>query len=147
MINIQEIKKVLRHRYPFLMIDRVLHRAPGKKATGLKNVTINEPFFTGHFPESPIVPGVLIVESIAQLVAFLSEAENDKVALLSSIYDAKFFRPVIPGDQMIITVEVTQQVRNLLRVKGAVEVDGQRVAKAEMGLMIFDQNEFMGKGK
>ncbi len=144
MIEINDIKEILRHRYPFLLIDRVIEIEEGKRAKGIKNVTINEPFFNGHFPEFPIMPGVLILEAMSQLAGALAGKGKRINGFLSSIYSARFSKQVIPGDQLILEVEITQKVKNLIRVKATAQVDGKRVAKAELGFMVFDENEIKG---
>lgn len=134
-MDIGEILKVIPHRYPFLLVDRILEVEPGRRAVGLKQVTINEPFFQGHFPGYPIMPGVLIVEALAQVgaVAVLSLPENrNRLALFAGIDNFRFRRPVVPGDSLRLEVE-------LVRMRGAVGkgqaralVDGQVVADGEL---------------
>ncbi|HTR45739.1 MAG TPA: 3-hydroxyacyl-ACP dehydratase FabZ [Thermodesulfovibrionales bacterium] len=138
MIDINEIHGILPHRYPFLMVDRVVEFEPGKKAVGIKNVSINEPFFTGHFPGNPIMPGVLIVEALAQLAgitAFRSGVHGDTVYFMS-IEKAKFRRPVIPGDQLRLEVTVIQRRGNVWKFSGAALVDGKVVAEADFTAMV-----------
>jgi beta-hydroxyacyl-ACP dehydratase FabZ len=135
-MNINEIMKVLPHRYPFLLVDRVLSREVGKRITALKNVTANEPFFQGHFPGVPIMPGVLILEAMAQCAGILfiqetPDAEN-RLYLFGGIDKARFRRPVVPGDQLILEVEVIQQRSSSARVRGVAKVDGVTVAEAEI---------------
>jgi 3-hydroxyacyl-[acyl-carrier-protein] dehydratase len=111
MLDIEAIQKIIPHRYPFLLVDRIIDLEPGKKATGVKNVTINEQFFTGHFPGFPVMPGVLIVEALAQVgaVAILSLEQNKgKVALFGKIDDFRFKKQVVPGDQLVLDVEITK---------------------------------------
>lgn len=135
-MDINEIKNLLPHRYPFLLIDRVLEFNPGKSLVGLKNVTANEPFFQGHFPEKPVMPGVLILESLAQatgLLAFSSEnrgAERDSLYYLVGIDAARFKQPVEPGDQLRLSVEVTKQKRGIWVFDTIATVDGKTAASA-----------------
>lgn len=135
-MNINEIMKVLPHRYPFLLVDRVLSRDEGKRIVALKNVTANEPFFQGHFPDAPIMPGVLILEAMAQCagIMFLQETPDtkDRLYLFGGIDKARFRRPVVPGDQLILEVEAIQKRSNSARVRGVAKVDGVVVAEAEI---------------
>jgi 3-hydroxyacyl-[acyl-carrier-protein] dehydratase len=146
MIDINEIHGLLPHRYPFLMVDRVVELESGAKAVGIKNVTINEPFFTGHFPGNPIMPGVLIVEALAQLAgitAFRSGVQGDTVYFMS-IEKAKFRRPVVPGDQLRLEVTVIQRRGNVWKFSGAAVVDGKVVAEADFTAMVTTRE---GTGK
>jgi 3-hydroxyacyl-[acyl-carrier-protein] dehydratase len=146
MIDINEIQGLLPHRYPFLMVDRVIDFESGVKAVGIKNVTINEPFFVGHFPGNPIMPGVLIVEALAQLagiMSFRSGIEGDTVYFMS-IEKAKFRRPVIPGDQLKLEVAVTQRRGNVWKFSGSAVVDGKVVAEADFTAMVTTRE---GTGK
>ncbi|OHD67800.1 MAG: 3-hydroxyacyl-[acyl-carrier-protein] dehydratase FabZ [Spirochaetes bacterium RBG_16_49_21] len=145
MFDINEIKNINKHRYPFLLLDRVLEYEEGKRAKGLKNVTINEAFFNGHFPEQPILPGVLIIESMAQLASILTKDMGNVLGFLSSIYNARFLKPVVPGDQLIIEVEIYQRVKNLYRIKAKAEVSEKKVAAANLGFIILNVNEIKGK--
>jgi 3-hydroxyacyl-[acyl-carrier-protein] dehydratase len=137
-MDIHEILKLLPHRYPFLLVDRVLSIDPGKSIVALKNVTINEPFFPGHYPHHPVMPGVLIIEAMAQAAALLSfkssgtQADNNNVYLFAGIDGARFKRPVTAGDQLIIKVSLTRAMRGVFKFKGTVEVDGQLAAEAEL---------------
>ena len=133
--EMDSILDAIRQRYPFLLIDRIVKIEKGKKVTGLKNVTFNEPYFQGHFPEEPVVPAVLLVESMAQLSSLL--ANKGSVAYLTAIYKATFLRKVVPGDQMIIESEIVKQVRNLVQVVCSVHVEQKKVARAELGFMVF----------
>ncbi len=134
--DISAVMDLLPHRYPFLLIDRILEVEPEKSARGLKNVTINEPFFQGHFPGHPIMPGVLIVEAMAQLggVLLLSmiEQPETKLVYFSAIDKARFRKPVLPGDQLIIDIELLRFRRNTCRMKATASVDGSVAAEAEM---------------
>ena len=136
MMDITEIRKLLPHRYPFLLIDRVTELEPGKSITAIKNVTINEPFFTGHFPCSPVMPGVLILEALAQacaLLAYKSAAMDPKdyVVYLMAIDGAKFRKPVVPGDRLVLTAEVLRHKGPIWKHRGVATVDGHVVAEAE----------------
>ena len=133
-MNINEIMRLLPHRYPFLLVDRVLDVDPGKRVVALKNVTANEQFFQGHFPDAPIMPGVLIVEAMAQCGAlmFLQDLpdRDEKLFMFGGIEKARFRRPVIPGDQLILEVEVVHRRANSAKVRGIAKVDGTVVAEA-----------------
>ena len=133
-LDVDTIRKILPHRYPFLLVDRILE-STDKKVVGLKNVTINEPFFQGHFPGRPIMPGVLILEAMAQVggVGALNLSENlGKLAYFLSIKDAKFRKPVVPGDQLIIEVEIVKTKLSVMQVKATAKVAGEVVAEAQM---------------
>jgi 3-hydroxyacyl-[acyl-carrier-protein] dehydratase len=133
-LDINDIQKILPHRYPFLLIDRVIDLTPRERIVALKNVTINEPFFQGHFPNLPIMPGVLIVEAIAQAggALLLTEVEDrgQKIMLFTGIERARFRRPVVPGDQVRIEVEVKSWRMNAVRMEGKAFVGEKRVAEA-----------------
>jgi beta-hydroxyacyl-ACP dehydratase FabZ len=139
-MNIGEISAILPHRYPFLLIDRIIALEPGKKIVGFKNVTINEPFFQGHFPKHPIMPGVLIIESMAQIggvLAFKSaKGSEGQLVFFIGIDRAKFRKPVYPGDQLRIEVEVLQERPPYWRLKGMAYVDGKLAAEAELKAML-----------
>jgi 3-hydroxyacyl-[acyl-carrier-protein] dehydratase len=138
MIDCIEIQKILPHRFPFLLVDRISELQPKKMAVGIKNVTINEPFFQGHFPGYPVMPGVLIVEAIAQvagILAFKSGAKGDSVYFMS-IEKAKFRKPVIPGDQLRLEVKVIKQRGNVWKCAGDAYVEGKLVAEAELTAMV-----------
>jgi 3-hydroxyacyl-[acyl-carrier-protein] dehydratase len=135
--DIQEIMKLLPHRYPFIMIDRILELTPGEKVIALKNVTINEPFFQGHFPENPIMPGVLIIEAMGQAGAVLAAKSLELEPHGSLIYfmgmdKVKFRKPVTPGDQLIFEMKFLKQRRNVFRMSGTAYVDENVVAQAEL---------------
>jgi 3-hydroxyacyl-[acyl-carrier-protein] dehydratase len=141
MMNIREIQKILPHRYPFLLVDRIIDMTPKVKALGLKNVTANEHFFQGHFPGYPIMPGVLIVEAMAQvagILAFHSGAQGNSVYFMS-IERAKFRKPVVPGDQLRFEVNVIQNRNNVWKFSGQAVVDDQVVAEAEFTAMVIEQ--------
>ena len=153
-MEIGDILKILPHRYPFLLIDRVLELQPKQRIVAIKNVTINEPFFNGHFPGLPIMPGVLIVEAIAQAggALLLTEVENrdDKVMVFTGIDRAKFRRPVSPGDQLRIEVEVMgwRAIPRMIAAKmfGVVYVDGRRMAEAQVSCQLIDSARGRGDG-
>lgn len=145
MLNIPQIKDILRHRYPFLLIDKVIEYEEGKRAKGIKCITINEAFFQGHFPDEPIMPGVLILESMAQLSAIIMGKREDYRGFLVSIYNARFVKAVVPGDQLILESEVIQKVKNLVRVKSTASVFNVTVAKAELGFIILKKEELNKK--
>jgi 3-hydroxyacyl-[acyl-carrier-protein] dehydratase len=137
-MDIQGILEYLPHRYPFLLIDRVLAIDPGRSLTGLKNVSFNEPFFLGHFPQRPIMPGVLILEALAQatgILAFKSQEEKPdhrSMYYLVGVDNARFKRPVEPGDQLIVEVRLDRIKRGIGKFFGEAKVDGQLVATAEL---------------
>jgi beta-hydroxyacyl-ACP dehydratase FabZ len=136
MLTIHEIMKILPHRYPMLLVDRILEIEPGKRIVGLKNVSANEQFFQGHFPGAPVMPGVLIVEAMAQCAAvlFLRDIEDRerKLFLFGGLDKARFRRPVVPGDQLRLECELLQKRSNTVRMRGVATVDGVVVAEAEM---------------
>ena len=142
-LDIGRILEVIPHRYPFLLVDRILDIEPKKRVVGIKNVTINEPFFQGHFPGHPIMPGVLIVESMAQTGGMLLMGELDapaeKVVYFMSLDNIKFRRPVMPGDQIRQEVEMIQLRGRVCRMKGVAYVDGNVVCEAEMMAMVADR--------
>ena len=138
-LDIRDIQRLVPHRYPFLLIDRVIERVPGERVVALKNVTANEPFFLGHFPGQPVMPGVLIIEAIAQAALILiSDDEGDKIPLFMGIDKARFRRQVVPGDQLRIEVELSQRRRNVCRAHGVVTVDGEKAAEADILATIVD---------
>jgi len=141
-IDIMRIMAAIPHRYPFLMIDKMVDIVLGQSAVGVKNVTINEPFFPGHFPSQPVMPGVLIVEAMAQtaatlVVLTLGDAFEGKLVYFMTIEGAKFRRPVGPGDQLRIHVEKERARANVWRFKGVAKVDGIAVAEATFSAMIM----------
>ncbi len=143
-IDIAAIMRMIPHRYPFLLIDRLVDVVSGESATGIKNVTVNEPFFPGHFPGAPVMPGVLIVEAMAQTAAVIAvhalgkEAEG-KIVLFMSIDDCRFRRPVTPGDQLQLEVKKDRARGPVWRFTGVGKVDGQVVAEATFAAMIRDR--------
>ncbi len=142
MLGIEEIMKVLPHRYPFLLVDRILE-LEAKHVVGIKNVTINEPFFQGHFPGHPIMPGVLIIEAMAQVGGVLLMGTVDdpqsKVVYFMSLDNVKFRRPVKPGDQLRFEVELLQIRARIARVHGVAKVEGEIVCEADMSAMVMDR--------
>jgi 3-hydroxyacyl-[acyl-carrier-protein] dehydratase len=139
MIDINEIMQLLPHRYPFLLVDRVLEFEPSKRVVGIKNVTSNEPFFVGHFPGKPIMPGVLIVEAMAQtggILAFKSFPEMKGSVFFIGIDNARFRRPVIPGDQLKMVVDVVKHKREIWVFEGKAYVGDELVAEAKIMAML-----------
>lgn len=135
MLDVNEIKKIIPHRYPFLLIDRVIELQEGVKAVGIKNVSVNEPFFQGHFPQEPVMPGVLQVEALAQLgaVALLSKEEfKGKTAYFAGIDKVKFRQKVVPGDTLRLEVEIVKMRRNMGIGKAVATVDGKKVCEGEL---------------
>ena len=136
-MDIHEILNHLPHRYPFVLVDRVLSMELGKEITAIKNVTINEPFFPGHFPYHPVMPGVLIVEAMAQAAAILSfktrgaKPSDDSVYYFAGIDKARFKKPVLPGDQIILKVKIDRILRDIWKYSGEASLDGVVVAEAE----------------
>jgi 3-hydroxyacyl-[acyl-carrier-protein] dehydratase len=137
-MDIQEILKTLPHRYPFVMVDRVLQLDRGEYVKAIKNVSINEPFFPGHFPARPVMPGVLVIEALAQAAAMLAfvtkgtEAGSDKVVYLVGIDSARFKRPVVPGDQLVLEVWQERVKAGIHKYRTRASVDGQVVAECEI---------------
>ena len=137
-MDIHEILDHLPHRYPFILIDRVTSMELGNEIVALKNVTINEPFFPGHFPYHPVMPGVLIVEAMAQAAAILSfktmgvKPSDDSVYYFAGIDSARFKRPVSPGDQIVFNVKIDRIIKGIWKYSGLASVDGQIVAEAQM---------------
>jgi 3-hydroxyacyl-[acyl-carrier-protein] dehydratase len=144
--DIARVLALLPHRFPMLLIDRVADLRPGKGAVGLKNVTINEPFFQGHFPGRPVMPGVLLIEAMAQTAAVvvisgLDKQDQGKLVYFMSIESARFRKPVIPGDQVYLHVEMIQNRRNVWKFRGEAKVDGTVVAEATYTAMIANDEE------
>lgn len=142
-IDVHRIMEMIPHRYPFLMIDRVVDIVPGVKATGVKNVTINEPFFAGHFPERPVMPGVLIIEAMAQTAAVfvvhtLGPESEGKLVYFMSVDGARFRKPVEPGDQLHVEVTKQRSRGNVWKFTGKANVDGNLVAEATYAAMIMN---------
>ncbi len=141
-LNIEDIHKLLPHRYPFALVDRIVEYVPGKQAIGIKNVSYNEPQFQGHFPGRPIMPGVLIVEAMAQVGGIvLTQLPDcpDGLFMFAGIDKVRFRRPVVPGDQIIMTVELLcVKRRRFGKMHGRAEVDGQLAAEGELMFSIVD---------
>lgn len=141
MMNVVDIMKKLPHRYPFLLVDRIIAMEPSVSITGIKNVTINEPFFQGHFPGQPIMPGVLIIEAMAQVggVLAFSTSSEAKSVFFMSIEKAKFRKPVVPGDQLKMELKVIQHRGNVWKLSGVAKVDDKVVAEADLTAMLTNQ--------
>lgn len=143
-MNIDEILEHLPHRYPFVLIDRVIALEVNKEITALKNVTVNEPFFPGHFPYHPVMPGVLIVEAMAQAAAVLSfktmnlKPTSDSVYYFAGIDKARFKKPVSPGDQLILKVKIDRILKGIWKYSGVATVDDEVVAEASMMCILKD---------
>ncbi|AVK85130.1 3-hydroxyacyl-[acyl-carrier-protein] dehydratase FabZ [Lysinibacillus sp. B2A1] len=135
MLDIQQIQAAIRHRYPFLLVDRVLELEEGKKAVAIKNVTINEEFFNGHFPNYPVMPGVLIIEALAQVSAIImltKEGNEGRLGLLAGIDQCRFKKQVKPGDQLRLEVEITRLKGAIGKGRGIATVDGELVCETEL---------------
>jgi beta-hydroxyacyl-ACP dehydratase FabZ len=135
-LQIREIMERIPHRYPFLLVDRVIELVPGQRIVAIKNVTINESFFRGHFPGAPVMPGVLIIEALAQAGAVLLFSEipdrASKLVYFTGIDQARFRRPVVPGDQIVLTMDVLKLRSRTCKMRGTATVDGELVAEAEI---------------
>lgn len=144
MLNINQIKEIIPHRYPFLLVDKIEEMEPGKKAVGIKNVTVNEPFFQGHFPGYPVMPGVLIIEAMAQVgaVSVLSMPDfAGKMAFFAGIDKAKFRRQVVPGDTLYIEVEMLKLRGTIGKVRAVARVGEDLAAEAELMFAIAENKE------
>lgn len=143
MLDVNDIMKLLPHRFPFLLVDRIIEIEPGKKIVGLKNVTINEPFFPGHFPGHPVMPGVLIIEAMAQVAAIFvyhsSDDNNGKITYFVGIDNTKFRKPVVPGDQLRMELEVMGCRRGIYTFSAKAYVDGKLVTEAELRATFADK--------
>jgi 3-hydroxyacyl-[acyl-carrier-protein] dehydratase len=144
MLDINEIMKILPHRPPFLLVDRIIELEAGKRIVGLKNVSINEPFFPGHFPGHPVMPGVLIIEAMAQVACVLAilssdESVRSKVTYFAGIDRAKFRKPVFPGDQLRLELEAVNCKRGIWYFNGRAFVDGNLVTEAELKAAFADK--------
>jgi 3-hydroxyacyl-[acyl-carrier-protein] dehydratase len=143
-MDIQAIREILPHRYPMLLVDRI-EELETERIVGIKNVTINEPFFRGHFPDFPVMPGVLIVEAMAQVagVLVLSQIEDrkNKLVLLASVTEAKFRKPVVPGDQLRIEMKLIKRKTSIAKMYGSASVNGVVVAEAEMMCKLADRTD------
>jgi len=145
-MTINDIMATIPHRYPFLLVDRIVEFDEGeKRIVGLKNVTVNEPFFQGHFPDYPIMPGVLIVEAMAQTGGMLLKSEiggdGEKLAVFMGINQAKFRRPVVPGDTLLLELRLVGKKFNTYTLEGKGTVDGKAVAQAEITVAVIDRNQ------
>ena len=145
MMDVQEIQKLLPHRYPFLLVDRVVSIEPGKALRAYKNVSVNEPFFEGHFPGHPVMPGVLVLEALAQASAILAYRSTgfdpaQKVTYLMAIDAAKFRRPTVPGDRLELEVEVLRFKGAIMKTRGVAKVDGEVVAEGEFLATVVDKD-------
>ena len=141
MLNIEQIQEILPHRYPFLLVDKILELEEGKRAVGIKNITFNEPYFQGHFPGKPIMPGVLIVEALAQVgaCAILSLEQNrDKLVMFAGIDGMRFRRPVTPGDTVRLEVELTRIKGSIGKARATATVDGELAAEGEIMFALTD---------
>ena len=142
MIDVREILSILPHRYPFLLVDRIEEIEMGRRIVGIKNVTINEPFFQGHFPGRPIMPGVLIIEAMAQVAGVLAfkstEDSKKKMVYFLGIEKAKFRKPVLPGDRVRFDLEVTQSRPPYWKLHGTAHVDDALVCEADLTAMLAD---------
>jgi 3-hydroxyacyl-[acyl-carrier-protein] dehydratase len=144
LMDIHQILEHLPHRYPFVLVDRVLELEPGKKIKAIKNVSINEPFFPGHFPHHPVMPGVLIVEALAQAAAILSfktgnfMPSDDSVYYFAGIDKARFKKPVSPGDQLILEVSIDRILKGIWKYNCSASVDGKLVAEADIMCILKD---------
>ena len=146
LINIEKIIKSLPHRYPLLLVDKVMSLEVNKKIVAIKNVTVNEPHFTGHFPDRPIMPGVLIIEAMAQAGALMVTSAPDfdpenKLVYFMSIDGVKFRKPVVPGDVLELHVEVVQNRGSVWKMSAVALVEGQKVTEAQFSAMIFDKEK------
>ncbi|MFN7086181.1 MAG: 3-hydroxyacyl-ACP dehydratase FabZ [Burkholderiales bacterium] len=150
-MDIRQVLEYLPHRYPFLLIDRVLSCEPGKNVVALKNVTINEPFFSGHFPHYPVMPGVLIIEALAQAAAILTfkteggRADEKSVYYFVGIDNARFKKPVTAGDTLLLNVTLERSVRGIWKFKGEARVEGTLVASAELMCTVRALKEVVGE--
>lgn len=145
MLDINEIMKILPHRYPFLLVDKIIEMEVGKSIVGIKNVSINEPFFPGHFPGHPVMPGVLIIEAMAQVACILAimssdESVRSKVTYFAGIDNVRFRKPVMPGDQLRFEIEATGCKRGIWIFKAKAFVDGKLVTEAELKATFADKN-------
>lgn len=140
MLDVNEIKKYIPHRYPFLLVDKILEMEKGKRVVGIKNVCINEPFFQGHFPQFPVMPGVLIIEGMAQTACVFASIElgqnSESTAYFMGIDRAKFRKPVVPGDQLQFELEVIKKRGSIYRFRGNAFVEKKLVAQAEITAMM-----------
>ncbi|CAN5689176.1 3-hydroxyacyl-ACP dehydratase FabZ [soil metagenome] len=140
LLDSRAIQEILPHRYPFLLVDKIIELVPRQKIVGIKQVTINEYFFQGHFPDAPVMPGVLIIEALAQVGAILAlrefEDRTDKIPFFSGIDKARFRRPVVPGDTLVLEVTALRVGTKVQKMRGLARVDGQITAEAEIMCII-----------
>src|SRR5882762_3622941 len=143
-LDSQAIQKLLPHRYPFLLVDRIIELVPRERIVGVKQVTINEPFFQGHFPGAPVMPGVLVVEALAQVGAVLAlreiEDRDNKLVFFTGIKEARFRRPVVPGDTLILEVTAVRIGSRVQRMHGEARVEGKLAADADIMSIVADRN-------
>ncbi len=145
-IGIEQIIKSIPHRYPMLLVDKIIAMEPNKSVVGVKNVTFNEPHFMGHFPGKPIMPGVMIIEAMAQTSAVMiinsgNFVHEEKLVYFMSIDKVKFRKPVVPGDVLELHVELIQNRGSVWKMSGVAKVDGQKVSEAEFSAMLVDKNK------
>lgn len=142
-LDSQAIQQLLPHRYPFLLVDRIIELVPKQRIVGIKQVSINEPYFQGHFPSAPVMPGVLVIEALAQVGAVLALREiqdrDSKLVLFTGIREARFRKPVVPGDTLTLEVTALRIGSRVQRMRGEAKVDGQLVADAEIMSIIADR--------
>ncbi len=143
--DIRQIQEILPHRYPFLLVDKIIELVPREHIVGIKQVTINEHFFQGHFPEAPVMPGVLQIEALAQVGAILAlrefEDRNSKIPFFSGIENARFRRPVVPGDTLVLEVTALRIGSKVQKMRGVAKVEGQITAEAEIMCVIADRSK------
>ena len=154
-IDINEIKQYIPHRYPFLLVDRIVELEIGKRIVGLKNVTINEPFFPGHFPHNPVMPGVLIIEAMAQTAAVLafktdgSVPDEGSTVYFASVDNVRFKRPVVPGDQLVMEAQIVRKMRNIWKFSAVARVDGELAEHlvADRGVLLLEHARIVTQGE